>query len=270
MLTKLFNFRTKKVEKTTNLNKSVEDINKIIDEIHETFYTEVDRLLESAKISKSIETVLGELIDKRNRLIAQGFVNTIEVKEANIELVRIQKIKFENDNNVKIIEAIDYFSKKYPLYKFITEDSVKKICKKYNLVYGSVEDYIGDVPNENLKHIENFKVCKEDMLYHRIIYDVFSNSISNASYHNFLDHHAFITSGYTTFIREKFKIAPLEIAAPQKDFDLKDKIIGDFKIDIPDPVVLRPVYYENTKYYLVVTAWGQEAVDPLVQNPLHN
>ena len=48
-----------------------------------------------------------------------------------------------------------------------------------------------------------------------------------------------------------------------KDFKLS-------KIEIPDPVVLQPVMFNKTKYYLIVTAWGDEASDELVVNQNHN
>lgn len=41
-------------------------------------------------------------------------------------------------------------------------------------------------------------------------------------------------------------------------------------IEIPDPVVLKPVIYNSQKYYLIVTAWGLEAGDEIVVNSNHN
>jgi len=48
-----------------------------------------------------------------------------------------------------------------------------------------------------------------------------------------------------------------------KDFKLS-------KIEIPDPVVLQPVFFKGKKHYLIVTAWGIEAEDELVKNSNHN
>ena len=65
------------------------------------------------------------------------------------------------------------------------------------------------------------------------------------------------------------RACPLEIAAPAKDFNLSEAEIKNFKITkvhIPDPVVLQPVFFKGEKYYLIVTAWGQEASDELVVN----
>ena len=42
------------------------------------------------------------------------------------------------------------------------------------------------------------------------------------------------------------------------------------KIEIPDPVVLKPVFFKGMKHYLIVTAWGLEASDELVANQNHN
>jgi hypothetical protein len=60
-----------------------------------------------------------------------------------------------------------------------------------------------------------------------------------------------------------------EIVAPIKDFDTRNMIIenGELKnkVEIPDPIVLQPVYHNNEKHYLIVTAWGIEAEDELVK-----
>lgn len=38
----------------------------------------------------------------------------------------------------RLANAIQYFKRKYPMYKFITIAEVENICKRYNLVYGDV------------------------------------------------------------------------------------------------------------------------------------
>jgi hypothetical protein len=270
-------------------------VNVIIDEIHETFFTEVDRLLAEAKISKSLDTDKQDLIDKCKRLKKLGFTNTKEVKEAEEELKRLEQLKKENENKKNLIDAINYFTVRYPQYKFITEESVKKICKKYNLVYGMIDRYIGTVPDKNLKHIEDFKVLEEDeaWLYEYGYYSSFDNSktVSNRKisskketltekarkkaeydalpleYKMTLRPHLYMNSyirDYTVDMEH-----PLEIAAPLKDFNMTGLEVKDFKlrkIEIPDPVVLKPVVFNSAKYYLIVTAWGQEASDEIVVN----
>jgi hypothetical protein len=148
------------VEPKANLKGKT--ISEIVEEIHETFYTEVDRLLADAKIANSLDTNKQDLIDKCERLKSLGFTNTVEVKEAEKEILRLENLKRGNEEKKTLTEAINYFSFKYPNYKFITEESVRKICKKYNLVYGEISRYIGTVPDKNLKHIEGFKVLEDD------------------------------------------------------------------------------------------------------------
>ena len=62
----------------------------------------------------------------------------------------------------------------------------------------------------------------------------------------------------------------LLIAAPKKDFNITDtQEIKKFKLfdkPVPDPVILAPVIGG----YLIVTAWGDEASDPIIQNEINN
>lgn len=262
-------------------------VNEVIEEIHDTFYTEVDRLLAEAKISKSLDTDKQDLIEKCARLKALGFTNTKEVKEAEAEIDRLNKLEQENKAKSILIEAINYFSFKYPNYKFITEDSVKKICAKYNLVYGSIDRYIGTVPNKNLKHIEDFRVLEDDecFIYEKRYFSGWGGSnikekrYLNASRYkaeqklkNHTDLDLLMMSRNMSFQEINMK-CPLEIAAPLKDFNMKGMEVENHKIskiEIPDPVVLKPVIFRGKKHYLIVTAWGLEASDELVVNANHN
>lgn len=259
--------------------------NQIIEEIHETFYSEVDRLLKSAKVMNSLKSDKGEILNKGKKLSELGFKNSKEAIEAKVERERIYSLKSINEIKSKLTRAINYFSNKYPLYKFITEESVKRICEKYNLIYGSVEKYIGTVPDVNLTHIENFKVEEIDECYtvensrfsveRLIMHGV--KVYMNIEEYNKLEakrkgRNKLITNPFAKH-RSEYKKSPLEIAAPVKDFDMTDSEIKDFKvskIEIPDPVVLKPVIFEDQKYYLIVTSWGIEASDDLVMNPKFN
>ena len=66
---------------------------------------------------------------------------------------------------------------------------------------------------------------------------------------------------------------PLEIAAPVKDFNMEGLEVKNNKIQkmqIPDPIVLKPVIFKGKKHYLIVTAWGEEASDEIVVNQQMN
>lgn len=254
-------------------NKQKEkSVSQIIEEIHESFYTEVNKLLESANIQSSLATDKQDIIDKRNRLVALGFNNSAEVKEAESEIQRLQTLERENSQKKKLIEAINYFSFKYPAYKFITEESVKKICQKYGLVYGKIDRYIGTVPDKNLKHMEDFKISEDDECY--LFKEYYYGNRIKEEFINIKEYKHLSNNNINVFDRNiTFSKLPLEIAAPITDFNLESHEVKDFKISktpVPDPVVLKPVIFNTQKYYLIVTAWGDEASDELVLNSNHN
>lgn len=249
-------------------------VQETIQEIHDTFYSEVDRLLESALQEKSKHTEKQDLIDKCNRLKSLGFTNTKEVQEAEKEIKRLDMIEKENSNKQSLVRAINYFSFNYPHYKFITEESVKKICEKYNLIYGEIGNYIGTVPDKNLRQMEDFKIKEEDMVWQSIYRELgfgwSDRNTKNVSKEH-VDMYQAPDKGFVDYHRGlySFRKAPLEIAAPIKDFNTNNMELEDFKlskIEIPDPVVLQPVLFENKKHYLIVTAWGIESSDELVFN----
>lgn len=258
------------VESKVNFNRPM---NEIVEEIHESFFTEVDRLLKEARISKSLDTDKQSLIDKCEKLRSLGFTNTKEVKEAEIEISRLEALRKENESKKELIEAINYFGFKYPNYKFITEDSVKKICNKYNLIYGSVRKYIGTVPDKNIKQMQEFNIKKEDMAYwvenRRRYVSIYSNE-SSADIIDYKTHLLYSKDSY--YITGVIK---MRIAAPKKDFDttnmeIKDNQLVEKRVEPLDPVVLQPVMFKNKMHYLVVTAWGLEASDELVVNEKMN
>lgn len=289
MLSKLFKRNAaNEVVVAEKANLKGKTTNEIIEEIHESFFTEVDRLLADAKILKSTETTKQALIDKCKQLESLGFSQTKECIEAKEELDRIASINIENSQKDHLCAAIEYFSVKYPNYKFITEDSVKKICAKYNLVYGEVSKYTGTVPDKNLKHIVDFKIDEEDecAIEEDFYFGPFGDQSMRKIYmtgkklndnkkrkeiylKEYKEEYYRAMMLHSTRTRTVEQICPLEIAAPLKDFNMSGSEIKDFKIskiEIPDPVVLKPVIFAGRKHYLIVTAWGLEASDELVVN----
>jgi len=260
-----------KIDTMIKLFKSKEskiiEMNKIVEEIHQAFYSEVDKLLADAKITlQSNTTVEEEVFEKARRLRRLGFGATAEVILAEKESSKLAEIDKINNEKKKMAEIIEYFSFKYPLHKFITEDSVKKICEKYNLVYGDIGRYIGTVPDKNLAEIENNPIKEEDMLY------LDSSARGNTwGYYDYEHYKDYLRNHQ--YLRYDMSKAKLEIAAPLKDFNLKDYEVRDFKLskmEIPDPVVLQPVFRNKQKGYLILSAWGIESTDELVVNQKMN
>lgn len=65
--------------------------------------------------------------------------------------------------------------------------------------------------------------------------------------------------------------ASLEIVGNKDDFDMRGMEAVDYELkDIPDPIVLQPVFHNGAKHYLIVTAWGEEASDSKVVNQVMN
>lgn len=261
--------RNLKTKSNTFLKKE-EPLPKVIERIHKEFYSEVDKLLETALKANSLDTDKQELIDKCIKLKKLGFVNTKEIKEAEIEIKRLEFLKEENSYKIDLIESIKYFSFKYPNYKFITEESVSEICKKYGLIYGNISKYLGAVPDENLDKMENFLIQEKDECFLETEAYHMYGSINNKKFVSFDDSKKEKNDRTFNYYFEK---CPLEIAAPIKDFDTKGMKIENYnlsKVEIPDPIVLKPVFFRDKKYFLIVTAWGLEASDEIVVNQKMN
>jgi hypothetical protein len=261
-------------------------------EIHTEFYTEADRLIASALQKK--EAVISNIpeYEKGKSLNELGFVNSESaVRFRETEGKRLQ---IEQENSVKDAErkTIEYFQQKYPNHKYINVDGVKRICAKYGLIFGSVENFKGNVPEKNLNEILKAQIPNEDACFYRSTFDIDYSSFSFSdfnrnivarkenhpiSFEQFNEsnqclnlHHISILGGRTEYLK-----APLEIAAPIKDFDLSNMEVDGFEIrnkaiEIPDPVVLQPVFHNGKKHYLILTAWGDEANHELVVNQKMN
>jgi len=247
----------------------------IIAEIHNAFDTEVDILLAEANIKKEVIPENQDLLDKADRLKSLGFDNSSEVRTSEAEIRRLANLNQENWDKEKLIKTINHFSFRYPHYKFITEDSVKKICEKYGLVYGPVSSYIGTVPDKNLKDLENFNIKDEDKCHQIIVRYRIGDSIMNSEYCDKARCDAYVREGYDFDYDTTAEECSMEIAAPLKEFNIRYMNVMDFKLSknapkVEDPIVLQPVHFEGEKHYLVITAWGDEATDELVANPILN
>lgn len=245
----------------------------IIQQIHKSFFTEQDRLIEAATAPSGLSEKETELVDKVEKLRSLGFDRSKEN-----ELVRPLWEKIHDNNEKKeLLKAIDYFSQKYPQYKLITEKSIKEICKKYDLIFGDVRFYIGTVPDKNLEAIANCNIAKEDKYYQVEYYSheaKLRHPIQRRGSFEYCSKYENTWENIKIDIPEKeIKPESLVIAASANDFDLDRMDVRDFEIvkrQIPDPVVLHPVVFNEKKYFLIVTAWGEEASDELVVNERMN
>jgi hypothetical protein len=253
----------------------------VIEQIHNEFFTASDSIIaEAEQIIKTAAT------EKAARLNNVGFVKSKETA----------KLNSLSQGSAKV--ALEYKSK-YQLNKFITYESAIAICNKYNLVMAPIDRFTGFVPEKNLKEIEGFR-CKDQYSIHVLksaktmsvlLFAVLDQvkikryikegkgiifversplgGLSNFSETQRVEKEIEVLCKETAYGLEFTEISGLQICAPASDMDtaglsVSGRVFG--KKNIPDPVVLHPV----NKGFLIVTAWGDEASDPIVVNELKN
>lgn len=134
----------------------------LIAEIHNEFDTAEDRLLcEAENLLKELKIPTQTGIEqKAERLHKIGFTNSEIVKKAAI----FKQIRIKEQEKLVTTQAqaelIRYYKQTYPFQKFLTEQELNRICQKYSLVYAPVDKYLKDVPEKNLKEIENASDAK--------------------------------------------------------------------------------------------------------------
>lgn len=243
------------------LFKSRKSTGKIIAEIHNEFDSASERLLKEAK-----ELLSGINTEKADRLSKLGFSNAKAVKETK-EATELKR------KNEALASKVEYFRQWYPHNKFITEEAIEAICKKYNLVFGNVANYKGDVPEKNIREMEGFVLRKEDMnkrsdwekanesyMWQQRTYNLMGGLPQYRALQDYSQDEIKRMSEKYTYSQPPFKIC-----APESDFDTRHLMKSGYKL-IPDPIVLQPV----NGGYLIVTKWGLEASDDLVKNEKAN
>lgn len=231
----------------------------LIEQIHSEFNNAGEELLKQANEILSNNNFSSEKADRLEKL---GFTATKEV----VDIKNKKEAKKLADSTVNLIQM---YRLHYPNQKFITEEMVAKICSKYSLVCGVISKYKGFVPIYNLKQIEEFKLREEDILYARINMYMMERYeiITKEEYDNFHKTTSYINVHIGMDIAQIIG-EELKICAPLKDMDMKGMRLSGYKIEveIPDPVVLKQV----KGGYLILTAWGDEASDPIVVNQINN
>lgn len=263
-----------------------------IEEIHHEFSATADRLLHEAKriISESAKKSTG----KAARLFNLGFKKADEVRSHLLmqETLAAQK---------EISDFIVYYNQKYPLHKFITFEQANRICQKYNLVLSRIDLYHGFVPEKNVQEIEDFEYDDEDVekwywVKKLDFKQADTGQVQVDRVKQFLKDSGDTIGGEGTpeeiikaimgantpgktsaWIKELEveAIADMMIMAPEKDFDITKTKRKGFQLqsistlvigEIPDPVVVLRV----KRGFIIVTAWGDEASDPMVVNETKN
>jgi hypothetical protein len=260
----------------------------LIEQIHHEFNSAGDRLLAEAT-SLLADNSAAFKAEKAQRLSRLGFGNTQEAKEN-------QRLNAERRQAQELQALIMDYALRYPTNRFITREQVDTIAAKYNLVVGDVSAYTGFVPDVKLREVEAFTECfrkadapekvvqvtkwnyvsvqREEI---QAVERMYPGNIIPLSACSLGGSPCVMLNTRHVFIKEYNLVGSgdMLIAAPAKDMNTLSlrKVKGHFMSfttfitpEIPDPVVLQPV----KGGYLIVTAWGDEASDPLVVNPQHN
>lgn len=254
----------------------------LIEEIHHSFNSVGDRLLADAQatLAGADEASLA----KGERLRAAGFVNTKQVKQTQQQAAKAAEAR-------ELQALILAYALRYPTNKFITRKHVDQIAAKYSLVVGDTSAYTGFVPDKNLREIEAFNARfqdadkpeeviringwshQTDSHLHKAIKQKYPDLCIPTSdpllMLGRISPNYRINGDIAFFDKfERVNTAAQLICAPAADMDLSQLTQQNghwFKaqqIHVPDPVVLQPV----KGGYLILTAWGDEASDPLVLN----
>jgi len=211
--------------------------------VRQLFLDEINRLSESCKKRNQIDTNKQDLIEKRHRLVKLGFKNTNEIKEADLEIKRIKELEIENKLNSEIFDAIIYLNNKYPSYRFITMDSVNKLCKKLDYSCLRINKYVGDISESDIQKMEKIQINPEDTCYEveekryngEIKIDFYTKEKYEWKDKKGLLNDVYIFSGPSTF----------DIV------DIKENFTENTKKSTP--IILKPIIYREHKYYLVVS-----------------
>lgn len=222
------------------------------------------------KLIKKIHTEFDEAQDKLLMEAQKLLSTTVEDKELEVAK-RLEKVGFGSTplaqkvyerEHTKVLakkkaELISYYKHTYPFLKFITIDELDRICKKYNLIYATVSRYIKDVPEKNLRDIENAQPLKEEDRYNADIYAQIKIEKQR------LLNRDSLSSNFIRYLQSRIdhEKEELFIAAPKDHFNLRGLVqdgFGFFRPKVKDPIVFRYV----RGGVQIITKWGLEAEDP--------
>lgn len=248
----MFNFlKTKQVAKQPTV---IDTTISIDEQIYKDVYSAQELLLAEANAILSKPSGYNEEQYQRLHEIHRlGFSNATEVKA-------FKEMDDERKKQEELKSKIEYYQQTYPLHKFINEDAVKTICKKYNLLLTMTSDYIAEIPEKNQKEIVTFRVKRKDI---REPYEVYNEMFFMPRFHRPIFNDA---KDYEAYQNERLCGKNLLILAPEHKLKTEGKIKDRHILKIKDPIVLQPV----NKGYLIVSSWGFEAGDELVVNANHN
>jgi len=182
-----------------------------------------DRTTPQQKAFWAMVEVYGDDLDRYSKENKLGFKETPHMK-------KLAEVVSWFDTAGREAEDREYYLIHYPGYKYFTDKELHNICDKYNLIWGDVGHYIGEIPEQCVEEMTALIVKEEDQ-----------------------------TSQQT-----------MQIIAPQEKFNISQQhhVVDHKIVAIPkeDPLALVPV----RGGYLLASAWGEESYLEEVVNPQRN
>ncbi len=254
-----------------------------IEDVHNDFNIARTKIYENAQLV--VNTSGFKPSEEMEKLHSLGFRSK--------QVITYMQSKQQFESNLKISQIIMDYKIKYPTNRFIDHVELVNIIKKYSLVVSSTENFIGQIPERNIKAIASFKLKEEDIRYvsgkpgviGRWVRDMEAEAIiekeskkreENGDFH-YTSHmrrespQKFINDGSVNFSLSKEQPQPrrdswetfntnqnsLIVVGTSDQFDMQrvEAEKNSLRILDNDPIVLCPVEYG----YLIVTMWGEEA-----------
>lgn len=254
----------------------------LVEEIHGEVDTAQDRLLKEAHalLKNIVVPTVGEKEEAMaDRLAKVGFHSNPLVKKIENERQLAWKKQSERSMSAETAKLIEHYRTEYPFLKFLTEEELDRICTKYKLIHAPVSRYCRDVPEKNLRDIENAQTLKKEDCLWGYELEKIEELEKKANEPKKIEPHP-MWNGLrrrqwqgenVAYYRERinqYEKAGLFIAAPKSHFDLRGlKKSGLFGFVEPkDPIVFR--YVKGG--IQVLTKWGLEANDPSLVLPINN
>lgn len=209
--------------------------------IHKDFRSVADKLPEEVK----------EIIDEAKpddrvvRYKRLGFGGIARVKDYDIAHEKKEKRE-------KLLNLINDYKVRYPLCQFIDSKSLDELCKKYGLVYAPAEYFNQEIPEENLRELEGFKLDEKDSVREFWSYPVGGGTSTTTKRKLAVQlvgvtHHPSNVGFKVVATKDMFDV-PL-------GFEFRGSTL---RAQVKDPIVLKEV----AEGFLIVTAWGPEAELP--------
>jgi hypothetical protein len=282
------------------------NLKNIVYEIHNKFDIAQDNLLKKSKktlekIIKSIKGIEIEKLKKQNlieieklkKLSKVGFTSISKNDTYENKIKEYELLKKEMEYHIDFCRMVERYKSEYPVLKFLTLEKLDHLCDKYGLIYNPINKYIKDIPDKNLKEIEDTQLLKkEDQLlfdYYLIILNnknKFLKGDIEAYYRAKLKGIGIINKNWITnkmlyercftfnilpfktsnendyFIIDEYNVKNLFIAAPKSYFNLSNiktrKNKNNKKIFFVDySIVFRWV----KGGVQIITKWGKESLD---------